>query len=70
MKKTAMRKTIGSAYVYGRISPFLGSVLDDFKFGDITKDQAIGAIAHVITAVDVKDYEEASKWLEHYRKLM
>jgi len=49
---------------------FLGHVLEDFKSGDISKDEAIGALAHVIAAIDIGNYGEATNWFEQGRKLI
>lgn len=49
---------------------FLGHVLEDYKAGLISKDAAIGGIAHVVAAVDLGNYGEARLWLEQGRKLI
>lgn len=49
---------------------FLGHVLDDYKAGEITRDEAVGALAHVIAAVDLGNYGEARNWFEQGRKLI
>lgn len=49
---------------------FLGNVLEDFKAGEITKDEAIGALAHVIAAIDQGNYGEAINWFEQGRKFI
>ena len=49
---------------------FLGHVLDDFKSGEITKDEAIGALAHVIAAIDKGNYGEAINWFQQGRKFI
>ncbi|MEW8683446.1 MAG: hypothetical protein AB2536_16220 [Candidatus Thiodiazotropha endolucinida] len=38
---------------------FLDHVLDDYKDGVITKEQAIGGLAHTMAALDLDNYEEA-----------
>lgn len=52
------------------MAAFLGHVLEDFKSGTITKDEAIGGLAHVIAAIDIGNYGEAATWFEQGRKLI
>ena len=49
---------------------FLGQVLDDYKAGEITKAQAVGALAHVMAALDLDNYDEARSWFEQGRKFI
>ena len=49
---------------------FLGHVLDAYKSGEITKEKAVGGVAHVIAAVDKGNYDEARQWLEQGRKFL
>lgn len=49
---------------------FLGHVLEDFKAGTITKEQAVGDLAHVIAAIDQGNYGEAVSWFEQGRKFI
>lgn len=49
---------------------FLGHVLDDYKAGEITKDEAIGALAHVMAALDKGNTGEAVNWFEQGRKFI
>jgi len=49
---------------------FLGHVLEDFKSGVISKDRAVGALAHVMAALDLDNYEEARSWFEQGRKFI
>lgn len=49
---------------------FLGHVLEDFKAGAITKDQAVGGLAHVMAALDLGNYGEATNWFEQGRKFI
>ena len=49
---------------------FLGHVLDDYKAGQITKAQAVGALAHVMAALDLDNYDEARSWFEQGRKFI
>jgi hypothetical protein len=43
---------------------FLGHVLDDYKFGALSKERAIAALAHVMAALDLDNYPEARAWFE------
>lgn len=47
---------------------FLGHILDDYKAGTLTKGQAVGALAHVMAALDLDNYSEARSWFEQGRK--
>lgn len=49
---------------------FLGHVLDDYKEGTITKEQAVGGLAHVMAALDLDNYPEARSWFEQGRKFI
>ena len=49
---------------------FLGHVLEDFKAGTITKDQAVGGLAHVMAALDIGNCGEATNWFEQGRKFI
>lgn len=49
---------------------FLGYVLDDYKAGEITKVQALGALAHVMAALDLDNYDEARSCFEQGRKFI
>lgn len=49
---------------------FLGHVLDGYKTGQITKDAAVGALAHVMAALDLDNYAEARSWFEEGRKFL
>ncbi|MCU7927522.1 MAG: hypothetical protein KZQ97_13905 [Candidatus Thiodiazotropha sp. (ex Dulcina madagascariensis)] len=55
---------------HANMKAFLGHVLDDYKSGVITKEQAIAGIAHTMAALDLDNYEEARHWLEQGRKLI
>ena len=48
----------------------LGHVLEDFKAGTITKEQAIGGLAHVMAALDIGNTAEASNWFENGQKFI
>lgn len=47
----------------------LGHLLDDYKAGAITKEQAVGAIAHIVAALDAGNLDEVKTWLREGRKL-
>lgn len=49
---------------------FLGHVLEDFKAGIITKEQAVGGLAHVMAALDIGATWEARSWFEQGRKFI
>ena len=51
-----------------QMDAFLGRVLDDYKSGAITKEGAVGALAHVMAALDLDNYSEARAWFAHGRK--
>lgn len=46
---------------------FLGDILEDFKAGAITKAQAVGALAHVMAALDIGNTGEARSWFQNGR---
>lgn len=41
---------------------FLGRVLDAYKNGEISKSSAIGGLAHVMAALDIRNTGEALSW--------
>lgn len=49
---------------------FLGHVLDDYKEGRISKERAIGGLAHVMAALDLDNYSEAREWFKQGRKFL
>jgi len=49
---------------------FLGHVLEDFKVGEITRDEAVAGLAHVIAAIDIGNYGGVLKWFEQGRKFI
>jgi hypothetical protein len=49
---------------------FLRHVLDDYKAGKITKEKAVGALAHVMAALDQNNYEEARSWFLQGRSFL
>jgi hypothetical protein len=46
------------------LDQFLGHVLDLHSSGDVTKNDAIGALAHVFTAAAIDNESEVKSWLE------
>lgn len=55
---------------HANMDAFLGHVLDDYKASQITKEQAVGALAHVMAALDLDNYNEARSWFEQGRKFI
>jgi len=49
---------------------FLGHVLDDYKVGTITRQQAVGGLVHLAVALNKGDFDEARRWSEQGRKLV
>lgn len=49
---------------------FVNAALQDHKDGAITKDQARGAIVHVMTALAIGNIGEAQNWFEQGRKFI
>ncbi len=47
---------------------FLEHVLEDYKAGAITKEQAIGGLAHVMAALNLGNVGEARSWFREGRK--
>jgi hypothetical protein len=47
----------------GKLDEFLGSILDWYASGDVSKSAAIGALAHVFTAAAVDNASEVQSWL-------
>lgn len=43
---------------------FLSRVLDAYKSGEITKDSAIGGLAHIMAALDKGNTSEAINWFK------
>lgn len=50
------------------LDAFLGHLLDAHKNGELSREAAAGALAHVIAAVDQDNYPEARRWFEEGRK--
>jgi hypothetical protein len=49
---------------------FLRAVLDDYRDGVLTKDQAVGGLAHVMAALNIGSVGEARAWFREGRKLI
>jgi len=49
---------------------FFGFLLDAFQSGEITKEQAIGKIGHVVAALDKGNYGEVTHCFEQGRKFI
>jgi hypothetical protein len=49
---------------------FIEAVLDAYKDGNLDKVQAVNRIAHVISAIDQGNIEEARGWFRQGRKLI
>lgn len=47
---------------HNSMDAFLGRVLDGYKSGEITKDEAVGGLAHVMAALDKENTAEAIAW--------
>ncbi|KAB0471089.1 hypothetical protein K6V72_10425 [Ralstonia insidiosa] len=45
-----------------RMDAFLERVLDAYKAGEITRDDAVGGLAHVMAALDNGNTGEAVSW--------
>ena len=67
---TEIRKQSLSSQDYQNMDAFLGHVLEDFRAGSITKEEAIGGLAHVMAAIDKGNYDEVTSWLKEGRKLI
>lgn len=67
---TELRKPSLTNRDHENMDAFLGHVLDDYKAGELTKDEAIAGLAHVMAALDIGNYAEAVSWFEQGRKLI
>lgn len=52
------------------LTAFLEHVLEAYKRGEISKDTAVGSLAHVIGALDQGNVGEARLWFEEGRKFI
>lgn len=48
---------------------FFGHLLEDFKRGELTKEQAIGGLVAFSAALNRGDFDGARRWAEEGRKL-
>lgn len=55
---------------HANMDAFLGHVLDDYKAGEITKEEAVGALAHVMAALDIGNTAEAVNWFQQGRNFI
>lgn len=51
------------------LDALLGHLLDDYKAGAITKEKAVGTIAHIVGALDAGNLDEVQTGLREGRKL-
>ena len=49
---------------------FLGGVIDDYREGVITREQAIGGLSKCMVALSRDEYDEARLWFAQGRKLI
>ncbi len=47
----------------------LGHLFDDHKAGLLAKTQAVGAVTHIVAALDIGNLGEVQTWLRHGRRL-
>ncbi|CAN7593780.1 MULTISPECIES: hypothetical protein [unclassified Acidovorax] len=50
------------------MNAFLGRVLDSYKVREITKDEAVGTLAYVMTALETGNSSEAMNWINQWCK--
>lgn len=48
---------------HGKLDVLLGKILDAQKSGEVSRGSAIGAIAHVVAAVEKGNEAEVKSWL-------
>lgn len=51
------------------LESFFGHLLEDFKAGELNKEQAIGGLVAFSVALNKGDFDEARRWAEQGRKL-
>jgi len=51
------------------LESFFGHLLDDFKAGELSKEQAIGGLVAFSVALNEGKFDEARRWAEQGRKL-
>ena len=47
-----------------KLDDFLGTMLDGYKSGEFSKNDVIGALAHVFTAAMIDNEGEVISWIE------
>lgn len=55
---------------HDNMDAFLGHVLEAFKAGEITKERAVGSLAHVMTALEKGNHDEARSWFQQGRSFL
>ncbi|MEW8492471.1 MAG: hypothetical protein AB2604_01600 [Candidatus Thiodiazotropha taylori] len=55
---------------HSNMDAFLGAVLDDNRNDVITRETAIGSLAHVMAALRQDNYPEVRSWFEQGRKFV
>jgi hypothetical protein len=51
------------------LEAFFGALLEDYKAGELSKEQAIGGLVCFSVALNNGDFETARRWAEQGRKL-
>lgn len=51
------------------LESFFGHLLEDFKAGELSKEQAIGGLVAFSAALNRGDFDGARRWAEQGRKL-
>lgn len=62
-QKMTEQNKAAAALNHEKLDVFLGSILDLYKLGRVSREDAIGAIAHVIAAVETQNASEIHSWL-------
>lgn len=50
------------------MNAFVGRVLDSYKVREITRDEAVGTLAYVMTALETGNSSEAMNWINQWCK--
>lgn len=53
-----------------KLKAFLAAVLDDYKLGAISQQQAVGGITRLVDALEISDSGKISQMLSEGRKLL
>jgi hypothetical protein len=51
------------------LDAFFASVLEDYKAGVLTRNQAVAGLVHFAVALNNDDFDEARRWAQQGRKL-